>query len=434
MPKPEVNTKTIVTMALLSVLGLNTARTVSQNGGASGASSPSSGLRTAESALAPPTAESYREKLSDMVAGAQRPLSVLVATVPDPDQTGLRIYTDRALDAIQLAAFHRKYVLMKHWVPWKTGPDRLDDTYSSRRAQAQENAAKAQFPGMLVFEDSAADGSMVVLLVPDTPTSGVNIPVLQEALGLLTDSNGNSYPKGSKDPACKVTLVGPSFSGGLHGLNDFIVGNRGGCISRVITGPATGISPGFLQGLGADSTNPANPMEPPAARSVPLNWVRTQQSESRGAVEDYLFAQRELGLGLISRGRVLRLVEDATGFAIALADGVAQGKANIFTDPETNKTHVFAIEQTGRPFEPGRVLSIKLDGTETEVSKVLDPQELILKDAWPSKGEVRYEFNPRSSPTYSHFGTALLSADGQTLTRPGTNWAMASTAGCAGSE
>jgi hypothetical protein len=169
----------------------------------------------------------------------------LVATVPDPDDTGLYYVTDRLVEALQRGVEATEHEPLDagapawrsdhFWVPWQVPSD----------AGVPEVDAKCRHlvPGTLLFRNDRAfgldgrDQLLVVFLVGETPTWGVEKLALEEALDFVDLAK----PPGADR---EVRIVGPTFSGSASSLRfalrDWTPSNaaRSPCFT-VVSGNAT---------------------------------------------------------------------------------------------------------------------------------------------------------------------------------------------------
>jgi hypothetical protein len=157
-------------------------------------------------------------------------LRIAIATVPDPVHTHLSLQFDRTLEAIQQAAQDQGYTYDSSWLPW-TMRGAEYSSYSDVNAEARETAARERCPGIILFrrnmytpspgncrdeQAGAPAGSedpykcgMVVLVVGEEPTAGLNIVEWNNALGWI-----KQYAKEDrKDKSLRI--LGPVFSGSI---------------------------------------------------------------------------------------------------------------------------------------------------------------------------------------------------------------------------
>ena len=134
------------------------------------------------------------------------PFQVVIAFVPDPERTNLRLYFDRSMEAITNAAQDTGYTLFRYSLPWQTT---APHTYGSL---ADDNAAQAQrkeknsYPGILAFRNASGGPALAVLLVGESPTEGYRVSQLEHALSFEPQLALAGEP---------LSLMGPCFSGTL---------------------------------------------------------------------------------------------------------------------------------------------------------------------------------------------------------------------------
>lgn len=173
----------------------------------------------------PPVLEMPREQQqAELVAAAKKAgysLEFLVALVPDPVDSRLPANFDRAVDAIQSGYAQSDYLLDRAWLPWS------DD-------EAKTAAAHRAAPGLMLFRRKVRPGDWrlgVVLLVGETPKSGIHKAAFREALDLVAGLSAG------KPQA--VRLLGPSFSGSAESLRLAMLDRPGSLAFRAATGTAT---------------------------------------------------------------------------------------------------------------------------------------------------------------------------------------------------
>jgi len=166
----------------------------------------------------------------------------LLATVPDPLHTRLALYTDHSIEAIRRGAGAAKWVFATQWLPWN---DTADPTQTDPAKKANEKQ-----PGLLAFRPAVEEGSeqtgfkpvwatggLLVFLVGETPTAGINPDQFQIA---------RAYSQALCTPGSNpetVKIVGPTFSGSFYSLADLILQDKAsqpGRTYRVQSGTAQG--------------------------------------------------------------------------------------------------------------------------------------------------------------------------------------------------
>ncbi|MBI1816669.1 MAG: hypothetical protein HYR72_16955 [Deltaproteobacteria bacterium] len=145
----------------------------------------------------------------------------LVATVPDPLDSGSGWLFDRYVDAIERAVAATEYLLDRHSFPWECAREARkqcaekggEPTDACRLASLHRRQ-----PGVLLFRRPGKHGEkpgelLVVYLVGETPTWGVHKPALKRALDAacpVRDGHG-------KCPQ-EIRLLAPTFSGSAESL------------------------------------------------------------------------------------------------------------------------------------------------------------------------------------------------------------------------
>jgi hypothetical protein len=143
----------------------------------------------------------------------------VMASVADPEHTHLGLLTDRAIEAIQVAAGRAGYNPYSHYLPWTSSnsPDSSDD--SSKAA-----AADSHQPGLLIFrKDSKEDATkmtktryLAVFLISEMPTTGLDQESFFSAKSIMDQiSDELKQPRQQS-----IRFAGPNFSGSLASLED----------------------------------------------------------------------------------------------------------------------------------------------------------------------------------------------------------------------
>jgi len=159
--------------------------------------------------------------IPDVSALASR-LQVLIATVPDPLMSHLGLDFDRYIEAIQHAAGLRSFDFERYWLPWKISSTQSSDPSGdgSKMREARGRLLREDQPGLLIFRkrnsnEKKLDEWLLVFLVGETPTAGVNRLMLTNTLAATKELNtilGNT-----------VSVAGPNFSASYSALADVIV-------------------------------------------------------------------------------------------------------------------------------------------------------------------------------------------------------------------
>jgi hypothetical protein len=186
-------------------------------------------ILTACAGSAPPTAE----RVKSLATGRPKPLAAtirsecqakaddfLIATVPDPVRTHLALVFDRNVDAIQEAIQDEGYVLHHAVLPWDNKEHPESASIHLRSHAKLYDERKHDWPGVIVFRrnphgSAAADSSkrpLVVFLVAEQPTRGIDHNEFNNALALIDEILGPAYDKRS------LRVIGPTFTGSLPSL------------------------------------------------------------------------------------------------------------------------------------------------------------------------------------------------------------------------
>src|SRR5262249_41758250 len=156
------------------------------------------------------------DQLREHVHGYQT--EFLIATVPDPVDSGYGYLFDQVVDAIQRAVEKKDgYILDRCWLPWDV------DRKAKPKPGDPPSKLREKNPGVLLFRhgrDKARkvnDPSLcVVFLVGETPMGGIHKQALYSALKLIAEVG---HPE-----SAPVRIVGPYFSGSQTSLQ-FVIGD-----------------------------------------------------------------------------------------------------------------------------------------------------------------------------------------------------------------
>jgi hypothetical protein len=145
-------------------------------------------------------------------------LSFAIAIVPNPVQTHLPLQFDRMVEAVQQAAQDVNYSYDSSWFPWNLS-DKSYESLSDEEQSAQLESDLQQQPGIMVFRRSLSDdqdakpygGGLVVFVVAEQPTGGVNDAQFEHALEWMSSLRAPA-------DTGQLLIVGPIFSGSLSSL------------------------------------------------------------------------------------------------------------------------------------------------------------------------------------------------------------------------
>jgi len=136
--------------------------------------------------------------------GPSRPVTSMMAAVPNPQRTHLGLMTDRAIEAIQVAAAEAHFLPLSHYLPWPSPSSGAEPA-----SPESDNDSGSPNPGVLIFHDSERQKYLLVFLVPELPTEGLDAQVFLNARVIM----GKVSP-GIRD----IWFAGPNFSGSVSSL------------------------------------------------------------------------------------------------------------------------------------------------------------------------------------------------------------------------
>lgn len=159
----------------------------------------------------------------------------IVATLPDPVHTHFPQLFDRLTEALQQAAQDQRYNYDSSWLPWAPKQKGLSAAKNSESDDARIAAQQAQ-PGVLVFrraflpksDDAPYDAGVIVFVVGENPTGGIDPEQLQNALDWVDVLGG----AGAKQ---RAGILGPYFSGSFPSLYEALLRNQ---IVGMVSAPA----------------------------------------------------------------------------------------------------------------------------------------------------------------------------------------------------
>jgi hypothetical protein len=143
----------------------------------------------------------------------------IIATVPDPELSELKLDFDREVNSIQNAVESAGYAFDRYWFPWKLA----DQEPRTADEQSERIESRRRLPGLLLFrrlrdkvESSATNKDLVVFLVGETPTSGIVPGQFKNAIrfGQFSTAGG------------PIRIAGPGYSGSFASLSQLIDDNR----------------------------------------------------------------------------------------------------------------------------------------------------------------------------------------------------------------
>jgi hypothetical protein len=138
----------------------------------------------------------------------QLDIHFLIATVPDPIDSHLQLVFDNQIAAMQWALVDHGYLLDRYTLPWKV----LD---RKKAASGVSPLTYRKHPGLVLFRWPDSNNPsrlnyLALLLVGETPTSGIHKPAMTECLDLVAVWQTVFRPT---ELQLDISILGPTFSG-----------------------------------------------------------------------------------------------------------------------------------------------------------------------------------------------------------------------------
>lgn len=166
-------------------------------------------------------------------------ISFIIATLPNPDNPSLRYEFDRDSDSIQLAFSHENYFLAKSYLPWTEQPAAKGESTGGTDPPPPDHSGRLGTMLFRRFDDEsddhkhpAHDSLMVVFVVGETPTEGVDVAALGSALDQVARLRGWIGTDAASAPAHLVELthdqpneikiLGPTYSGSATSMQEVL--------------------------------------------------------------------------------------------------------------------------------------------------------------------------------------------------------------------
>ena len=169
----------------------------------------------------------------------------IVATVADPQRTRLSLFLDNQLESIERVFQAAGWDFAGQWLPWQDQVDATEKDISERRKQRRLQREQENSPGVLIFRSAPDEKTaqfpprvLFVLLVPETPTTGVDRPSFLSAMNIANAMRHASTREH------EIGLLAPSFTGSFSSLTDLVTewegSNRGSVFHKVYGGSISG--------------------------------------------------------------------------------------------------------------------------------------------------------------------------------------------------
>lgn len=209
----------------------------------------------------------------------------LIAGTPDPEVTSVPATFDVMVESIMRAAAFHNWRYDRYWVPWVPGKRATMSPTAADPVQSNNE------PGLLLFR--RIDGILVVFLVGETPTSGVNKTAFVNAAEFIL----------ARAPNQPLRVLGPRFSGSVDSYKialNALERNAGYAGATLISGSAT-------RAANKEDFDLISTLE------KPVNYSATVENDAR-TTEQFL---DWLGTRGISRRETAILAEAGTAFGAA---------------------------------------------------------------------------------------------------------------------
>ena len=110
-------------------------------------------------------------------------IHLIVATLPDPDKTEMRLEFDRYVDALEKGAEIQGFHYTGYWFPWRS--QQKGET-PSKEDEVEALLLRNEQPGILLFHNDNGE-RLLIFVVGETPTSGINRIQMAQALRYRQD-------------------------------------------------------------------------------------------------------------------------------------------------------------------------------------------------------------------------------------------------------
>ena len=249
--------------------------------------------------------DSPRAEIASPCVPVKEALDYLIATIADPINSHLPLLFDRYVESIQRAAQATGYRFDRYYFPWEQEVAREEPDLEKRRKMEAERKKQIAQPGVLLFRGIKDSGRhsppLVVFLVLETPTSGVNQAAFASAMSYIS-------PREQKIP-----ILGPNFSGSFPSLLEAMTAAHKETCAKfdVITGTATAR---LLRKWFAGEVGELNSS---------FEAVVHDEGSRMTALSEHLKAEWK------KQGDLALLVEDETGYGASFSDEDRKGLLRI---------------------------------------------------------------------------------------------------------
>jgi hypothetical protein len=143
--------------------------------------------------------------------GSLKHYKFLLAMVPDPINTHLALFFDRAVESIENAVGDLGWEFARYSFPWDPLLAKEETDADKRQKQKDARSEQEREPGVLLFRNRYdLKKHLAILLIAETPTAGLDRLQFETAWGYM----------GLKDKCASVQLIGPTFSGSFDSIRE----------------------------------------------------------------------------------------------------------------------------------------------------------------------------------------------------------------------
>jgi hypothetical protein len=180
----------------------------------------------------------HKQLIGDLVYCVPKPqlggVHLIIATLPDPDKTEMRLEFDRYVDALEKGAGIQGYEFTGYWFPWSS---RQTDPTPRKEDEVEAAMLRTEQPGILLFHNVQGE-RLFIFVVGETATSGVNRMQMVQALRYrqaLIDASRDATPAYPNQDVPRVSpgpsgakldgplmISGPHFSGTLSSIGEVL--------------------------------------------------------------------------------------------------------------------------------------------------------------------------------------------------------------------
>jgi hypothetical protein len=338
-------------------------------------------------------------------------LESMIATLADPIETHYPLNFDEGLEAIQQGFQSRGFTLVRQSLPWSP-------------KSTKHNSHK---PGVLLFrrgddpecpnrEMGSRPDYLLLFVVGESPTAGIDREALQTAVSWSASlfkataevrrASGKLPLSGPESAHPPFRIIGPTFSGSVQGLAEFVVAYQKHF-------PALSDVKQFT--ICSGSATAKSNEESLAKLGIPYSKTVVTDDQMMNALLSHLKQDRGL-----TDGQIAIVTETTSGYGQKLPNYVAK-KANT----KGTTTEVEHVEELKQKQDKHLVLTypLSLSQMRTEMEKETDESPMGLPAGSPMR-KRNHDVTERVSrfakdvvPIYSHAATGLADRQLESLIR-----------------